>query len=130
MMAFEDRILTCKECGAEFPFTASEQEFYAEKGFQNDPARCPACRAARSSGGGTASEARPDTSAADGEDPHGTARIIPAAAPGAACTPRHRRKPVPCRGRPAGTDHRGRSHVAGGVRSHAPQPFAQAKATA
>ena len=89
-----------------------------------------ACRAARSSGGGTASEARPDTSAADGEDPHGTARIIPAAAPGAACTPRHRRKPVPCRGRPAGTDHRGRSHVAGGVRSHAPQPFAQAKATA
>mgnify|MGYP002561641526 CR=1 FL=1 len=47
MMAFEDRILTCKECGAEFPFTASEQEFYAEKGFQNDPARCPACRAAR-----------------------------------------------------------------------------------
>ena len=92
--------------------------------------RTAACRAARSSGGGTAAEARPDTSAADGEDPHGTARIIPAAAPGAACTPRHRRKPVPCRGRPAGTDHRGRSHVAGGVRSHAPQPFAQAKATA
>ena len=60
----------------------------------------------------------PDTSAADGEDPHG-------AAPGAARTPRHRRKPVPGRGRPAGTARRGRTHVAGGVRSHAPQPFAQ-----
>ncbi|MBQ9992393.1 MAG: zinc-ribbon domain containing protein [Firmicutes bacterium] len=46
-MAFEDRTLTCKECGAEFTFSASEQEFYAEKGFQNDPARCPSCRAAR-----------------------------------------------------------------------------------
>ena len=38
-MAFEDRTLTCKECGKEFVFSASEQEFYAEKGFQNDPAR-------------------------------------------------------------------------------------------
>ena len=46
-MAFEDRILTCKECGREFTFSASEQEFYAEKGFPNDPARCPECRAAR-----------------------------------------------------------------------------------
>ena len=46
-MAFEDRTLICKECGAEFVFSASEQEFYAEKGFQNDPARCPSCRAAR-----------------------------------------------------------------------------------
>ncbi len=46
-MAFEDRTLTCKECGTEFLFSASEQEFYAEKGFQNDPARCPDCRAAR-----------------------------------------------------------------------------------
>lgn len=45
-------------------------------------------------------------------------------------TPRHRRKPIPGRGRPAGTDHRGRPHVAGGVRSPAPQPFTQAKATA
>lgn len=46
-MAFEDRTLVCKECGTEFTFSASEQEFYAEKGFQNDPARCPECRAAR-----------------------------------------------------------------------------------
>ena len=32
---FEDKTLKCKECGAEFVFTAGEQEFYAEKGFQN-----------------------------------------------------------------------------------------------
>lgn len=44
---FQDKTLTCKDCGAEFEFTASEQEFYAEKGFQNEPGRCPSCRAAR-----------------------------------------------------------------------------------
>lgn len=44
---FEDKILTCKDCGAEFTFSASEQEFYAEKGFTNEPGRCPACRAAK-----------------------------------------------------------------------------------
>jgi CxxC-x17-CxxC domain-containing protein len=43
-MAFEDKILTCKDCGNEFVFTAGEQEFYAEKGFENLPARCPDCR--------------------------------------------------------------------------------------
>ena len=32
-MAFQDKTLTCKECGKEFIFTAGEQEFYAEKGF-------------------------------------------------------------------------------------------------
>ena len=46
---FNDKILTCKECGREFEFTASEQEFYAEKGFTNEPGRCPECRAARKS---------------------------------------------------------------------------------
>lgn len=44
---FADKVLTCKECNREFPFTASEQEFYAEKGFTNEPGRCPECRAAR-----------------------------------------------------------------------------------
>ena len=37
---YEDKILVCKECGNEFTFTAGEQEFYAEKGFQNEPTRC------------------------------------------------------------------------------------------
>lgn len=44
---FSDKILVCKECGREFEFTASEQEFYAEKGFTNEPGRCPECRSAR-----------------------------------------------------------------------------------
>lgn len=44
---YNDKTLTCKDCGAEFVFTASEQEFYAEKGFTNEPGRCPECRAAR-----------------------------------------------------------------------------------
>lgn len=44
---FADKVLTCKDCGAEFVFSASEQEFYAEKGFTNEPGRCPSCRAAR-----------------------------------------------------------------------------------
>ena len=44
---FQDKTLTCRECGAEFVFTASEQQFYADKGFQNEPGRCPSCRAAR-----------------------------------------------------------------------------------
>lgn len=41
-----DRTLTCRDCGTSFDFTASEQAFYAERGF-TDPQRCPACRAAR-----------------------------------------------------------------------------------
>jgi hypothetical protein len=44
---YNDKTLTCKDCGAEFIFSASEQEFYAEKGFTNEPGRCPSCRAAR-----------------------------------------------------------------------------------
>ncbi len=44
---FVDKTLTCKDCGREFLFTVSEQEFYAEKGFENEPGRCPECRAAR-----------------------------------------------------------------------------------
>lgn len=44
---FEDKILVCKDCGAQFTFTAGEQEFYAEKGFQNEPVRCKACRSNR-----------------------------------------------------------------------------------
>jgi CxxC-x17-CxxC domain-containing protein len=46
---FEDKVLTCKDCGTDFIFTAGEQEFYSEKGFQNEPTRCKACRDARKS---------------------------------------------------------------------------------
>ena len=53
-MSFEDRTLTCRDCGQPFTFTAGEQEFYASSGLTNDPGRCPDCRAAKrgSSGGG------------------------------------------------------------------------------
>ena len=43
----EDKKITCKDCRKEFIFTVGEQEFYKEKGFENDPVRCPECRKAR-----------------------------------------------------------------------------------
>ena len=43
----EDKTLVCKDCGKEFVFTVGEQEFYKEKGFDNEPVRCPDCRRAR-----------------------------------------------------------------------------------
>lgn len=55
-MSFADKTLTCRDCGAPFVFTAGEQEFYAEKGFTNQPSRCADCRraakASRNGGGG------------------------------------------------------------------------------
>lgn len=43
-MELKDKTITCKDCGETFIFTVGEQEFYAEKGFQNEPQRCKACR--------------------------------------------------------------------------------------
>jgi CxxC-x17-CxxC domain-containing protein len=55
-MSFADKTITCRDCGEEFVFTAGEQEFYQEKGFTNEPTRCPNCRRAnkarRNSSGG------------------------------------------------------------------------------
>ena len=42
---YQDKTLVCRDCDAEFVFTAGEQEFYAEKGFDNEPTRCKECRA-------------------------------------------------------------------------------------
>ncbi len=42
-----DKTITCKDCGAEFVFTEREQEFYKEKGFDNEPQRCADCRKKR-----------------------------------------------------------------------------------
>lgn len=42
----EDKTIKCVDCGEDFVFTANEQDFYAEKGFQNEPKRCKACRQA------------------------------------------------------------------------------------
>ncbi len=51
-MSFQDKVLTCRDCGKEFLFTAGEQTFYAEKGFQHEPTRCRNCRATRKGGAG------------------------------------------------------------------------------
>ncbi len=48
-MPYTDRTLTCSDCGASFTFTAEDQEYHASRGFQNEPRRCPSCRAARRS---------------------------------------------------------------------------------
>ena len=55
---YNDKNLTCADCGQEFVFTASEQDFYAQRGF-TEPRRCASCRASRKaarnadSGGGS-----------------------------------------------------------------------------
>ena len=41
---YTDKTLVCKDCGNEFVFTAGEQEFYAEKDFENEPKMCKDCR--------------------------------------------------------------------------------------
>lgn len=48
---YKDKTIVCKDCGQEFTFTSSEQEFFAEKGFTNEPQRCKACRSARKGSG-------------------------------------------------------------------------------
>ena len=37
---YEDITLNCRDCNAEFVFTAGEQEFYNSKGWENQPTRC------------------------------------------------------------------------------------------
>ncbi len=58
-MAYEDIILQCADCGSDFEFTGSEQEFYAERGLKNQPKRCKSCRNARKFGGNRGGGGRP-----------------------------------------------------------------------
>jgi CxxC-x17-CxxC domain-containing protein len=51
-MSYADKTITCRDCGTDFVFTAGEQEFYAQKGFTNEPSRCPSCRQQRKASGG------------------------------------------------------------------------------
>ena len=51
-MSYADKTITCRDCGIDFVFTTGEQEFYAQKGFTNEPTRCASCRQARKAGGG------------------------------------------------------------------------------
>ena len=56
-MAYTDQVLTCADCGIDFVFSASEQEFFAQKGFTSAPKRCSSCRAQRRATGGGGSYA-------------------------------------------------------------------------
>jgi CxxC-x17-CxxC domain-containing protein len=51
-MEYQEKVLKCGDCGTEFIFTIREQQFYAEKGFRNEPKRCRGCKAARAQSGG------------------------------------------------------------------------------
>ncbi len=46
-MTYQDKSLTCSDCGAPFTFSAGEQESFASRGYTNEPKRCPACREKR-----------------------------------------------------------------------------------
>jgi len=48
-MEFQDKVLRCIDCGADFVFTAGEQLFFHDKQFKNPPKRCKACKSKRNS---------------------------------------------------------------------------------
>ncbi len=48
-MSFQDKTLQCSDCGIAFTHSAEDQEFFREKGFTNEPKRCPECRQKRKS---------------------------------------------------------------------------------
>ena len=52
MPEFQDRVLKCVDCGADFVFTAGEQHFFHDKNFKNEPKRCKACKQKRAGAGG------------------------------------------------------------------------------
>lgn len=58
-MGYVDKELKCADCGAEFTFSASEQEFYESKGYTNEPKRCASCRQARKADRGGGDPNRP-----------------------------------------------------------------------
>jgi hypothetical protein len=52
-MGYTDKQLTCQDCGTSFTFNAEDQAYHAEKGYTNEPKRCPSCRTAQRAGGGS-----------------------------------------------------------------------------
>ncbi len=46
-MVFQERDLTCVECNQTFVFSADDQQYHADKGYTNEPKRCPSCRQSR-----------------------------------------------------------------------------------
>ena len=67
-MSYADKTITCRDCGMDFVFTSGEQEFYAQKGFTNEPTRCASCRQQRKAGGGGRSGGRDSYSSGGGYD--------------------------------------------------------------
>ena len=67
-MEFQDKALTCVDCGTEFIWTAGEQLFFADKNFKNEPKRCKSCKAKRAS--------RPSSGASVGRERVETTRHI------------------------------------------------------
>ena len=71
-MAFQDKTLTCADCGATFVHSAEDQEFFQTKGYTNEPKRCPNCRQSRKTerfggGGGGGRQMYPATCAQCGK---------------------------------------------------------------
>jgi CxxC-x17-CxxC domain-containing protein len=67
-MEFQDKMLKCIDCGADFVFTSGEQMFFHDKQFRNEPKRCKSCKAkrittVRPGGGGHHSSTRTETRA-------------------------------------------------------------------
>ncbi len=40
---FEPKFLVCTDCGEEFVFTSAAQDYFAERGYTEDPKRCKTC---------------------------------------------------------------------------------------
>ena len=64
-MEFQDKSLTCVDCGTEFIWTAGEQLFFADKQFKNEPKRCKACKGKRAMRVGSSSSIWLGTSVGD-----------------------------------------------------------------
>lgn len=60
-MDFQDKVLVCLDCGAEFVFTTGEQIFFADKGFKHEPKRCKTCKAKRNQNHGAGLGQRVET---------------------------------------------------------------------
>ena len=61
MEQFQDRALKCIDCGAEFIFSAGEQQFFHDKNFKNEPKRCKACKTKKQGSGGGSAHTRTET---------------------------------------------------------------------
>ena len=73
-----DKTLTCRDCGTSFVFTEREQEFFAQKGFTNEPSRCPDCRAARKAARGNETGSYSSAGASRMGGPTGRREMFPA----------------------------------------------------